>query len=385
MASFRFFGVNCNVHPSFLLIVLVFTGLYRDLSFVNVILGLMLTVSLLVHEYGHAFAAIYFGAKPEINLEGFGGTTSYRSHLTEKQEFIVTLCGPLIQTVLIIIPFLILKFHFFENDYVNRILYSTMKMNIFWVIFNLLPIIPLDGGKIARYFFERFCGDNWERMSLLTGVIVAIAVSPYYFFEGFYVFGSLLFFYGLKQLQAYQAGVGTKNSNPYELYNKGKFYLQNNDNSSAKRVFKRLLKCKEKSIRIDSLESLTKILCKENKEKEAYQLLSQVNPDELIASKCLLCKLAYKFNHFTVIEKYSREIYEIEPTFEIALLNSKAFACLNQPVLAAGWLKTASMFKQLPRKELEGLVSQKVYDGVRRHEDFHSLFLEINTELAGNE
>ena len=79
MANFRFLRIQCTIHPSFLLIVLFFTGLYRDLSIENLITALILIVSLLVHEYGHALAALYFGAKPEIHLEAFGGTTKYSS------------------------------------------------------------------------------------------------------------------------------------------------------------------------------------------------------------------------------------------------------------------------------------------------------------------
>lgn len=379
MASFRFLRIQCTVHPSFLLILLVFTGLYRDPSIENLITGMILIVSLLVHEYGHALAALYFGAKPEIHLEAFGGTTNYSSIGSEKKELIVTIAGPLLESVLILVPYFFLRFHYFENNYINHILYVTMKLNIFWLMFNIIPVLPLDGGKIAKYFLDRFWSEKGVQASLILGIIATVIGIPYYLFEGCYVFGSLLFFFGLNNLKAYQAGVGMENPNPFILYNKGNNYLENNEIGEAKRIFKKLLKSTEKSIRMAGLESLVTILCKENKENEAYQLLLREEVEGFKDRKCLLsvlCKLAYKENNFALIVKYSREIYEIEPTSEIALLNSKAFASLNNPVLAAGWLQTASLFKELSKQVLNEILGQEVYDQVRQHEAFQSSVLE---------
>ena len=161
--------------------------------------------------------------------------------------------------------------------------------------------------------------------------------------------------------------------------------MENNEIGEAKRVFKRLLKFTDKSIKIAALiESFVTILCTENKENEAYQLLLREDIEGFKDRKSLLsmlCKLAYKENNFALIVKYSRELYEIEPTSEIALLNSWAFASLHNPVLAAGWLQTAALFKELPKEELNEIVRQEAYAQVRQHEAFQFCFLE-NKEIA---
>lgn len=99
--------------------------------------------------------------------------------------------------------------------------------------------------------------------------------------------------------------------------------------------------CTDESKKIAALETLALILYRENKCQEAYHLLLQGNINKYKNGKCLLCKLAYKENNFELIAKYSAEIYAIEPTHEIAVLNQKAFTALDQPDLAEHWRQMA--------------------------------------------
>src|SRR4051812_20886609 len=53
-------------------------------------------VSVLVHEYGHALTAIFFGQKAQIDLVAMGGITQrHGSKLKLWQDFIIVLNGPL--------------------------------------------------------------------------------------------------------------------------------------------------------------------------------------------------------------------------------------------------------------------------------------------------
>jgi len=71
--KFKFLNISIYIHPIFWIFLLFFTDIYRDLSIESVIWGIILFFSLLVHEYGHALTALYFGAKPTVILEAFGG------------------------------------------------------------------------------------------------------------------------------------------------------------------------------------------------------------------------------------------------------------------------------------------------------------------------
>jgi len=125
---------------------------------------------------------------------------------------------------------------------------------------------------------------------------------------------------------------------------KGVEALNHNDLVNAKIIFKKLMKSKDSKIKHLAIESLAKIYLQENQNQKSYDLLLKADPQFLVEGKCLLCKLAFEQQNYELIGKYALEIYNTEPSHEIALLISKAFASLNQIHLADAWLHTASQF-----------------------------------------
>lgn len=92
--NFTFLNIPVGIHPSFWIFLLFFTGIYNNPSIESVIVGAVMFVSLLVHEYGHALTAAYFGAKPTITLEAFGGRAEYSSFgISRKKQLLITLYG----------------------------------------------------------------------------------------------------------------------------------------------------------------------------------------------------------------------------------------------------------------------------------------------------
>jgi len=90
--NFRFLTIPVHIHPTFWILMLFFTGIYRDFSIESVIVGLVLFLSLIVHEYGHALTALYFGAQPTITLEGLGGKAQYNgARMTSQQQLWITI------------------------------------------------------------------------------------------------------------------------------------------------------------------------------------------------------------------------------------------------------------------------------------------------------
>ena len=110
-------------------------------------------LSILVHELGHAFAARIFGAQSSILLYGFGGVAQY-SHAPRAgwQRMLIALAGPAAGFVLL--GFVVASNALFEWSQLGTILrgvyWFLVIMNLFWGLFNLLPIWPLDGGKVCR-------------------------------------------------------------------------------------------------------------------------------------------------------------------------------------------------------------------------------------------
>lgn len=108
-----------------------------------------------VHELGHLLAGVLLGMKPKnIEIKPYGISISFKlipkdynkkigkANLLELKKIIVAMAGPITNVICIII-FFYLDIGIFSN---LIIIYS----NILLIIFNLIPIYPLDGGRILK-------------------------------------------------------------------------------------------------------------------------------------------------------------------------------------------------------------------------------------------
>ena len=109
---------------------------------------LIITVLILVHEFGHSLMVYLFGGEViKILIYPLGGISKFSTsfNIPLVKEFIILLFGPLFQ----IIAWYLLITLFPEKE----MLISSYHYGI--LFFNLLPIYPLDGGKVLCLFFHR--------------------------------------------------------------------------------------------------------------------------------------------------------------------------------------------------------------------------------------
>ena len=106
---------------------------------------LIIFISVLLHELGHSYTAKLLGIDVyEVQLFPFGGIaimeniTKYGGY----KEIIISIAGPIVSLV-------IGMFFFYCNSF---FIYSSLvyKYNFALFLFNLLPALPLDGGRIVR-------------------------------------------------------------------------------------------------------------------------------------------------------------------------------------------------------------------------------------------
>lgn len=369
---FRFLNIPVQIHPTFWLLILFFTGFYLDPSIESMIVGVVFAFSLLVHEFGHALTARCFGAQPTIKLWALGGEAQYNGRgITPFQNFIIVLNGPLFECLLIVVSYALLELDFVHNQYyLLYFLTVTMRLNILWCLLNLIPLQPLDGGQLTLYVLEKLFGDRGYKISLYIGLFCSVILIPYLFYEGLYFFGTLLFLYGMQNLQLLRGLWSSGRESNYTTLVRGIEAMNCRDTVKAKSAFKKLLKTKDLQIKHSAIEALAKIYYYENDPQKSYHLLLKSDHQLLREGKCLLCKLAFEYKNYELIEKYSRDIYAIESSFEIALLNSQAFASLQKPTLSGAWLVTASQFGEDYRIKAKDILSLPIYDLVRDHESF---------------
>ena len=107
-------------------------------------------VSILVHELGHAFMGRRLGLQPiEIVLHGFGGLCSYRRRPSPSQGVLSSAAGPAAGLALGALSFGGLSILPADAPPALGVLLGDLAwINLVWSLFNLLPVFPLDGGAI---------------------------------------------------------------------------------------------------------------------------------------------------------------------------------------------------------------------------------------------
>jgi Zn-dependent protease len=162
--NFRFFGVPVRVHPMFWLVSGLLGGNLLEapdgIKLLCLWIGCVF-VSVLLHEMGHVAVGRIFGAHGHIVLFSFGGLAIGSSALTNRwQRIAVSLAGPGVQLLLWsgIWAFLNYGQEWVDFSAIPRTVRQTISLlwyiNLYWALLNLLPIWPLDGGRIARDFLE---------------------------------------------------------------------------------------------------------------------------------------------------------------------------------------------------------------------------------------
>jgi Zn-dependent protease len=160
----KYAGIDVYMHFTFLLllgcIALIHWQESRSVSAVIAGVGLILTIFLCVilHEYGHALTARRYGVQTQgIVLLPIGGVARLEKIPDNpSHELWVALAGPAVNVVIAISLLVWLKVTAtFEplqaltlttGPFLERI----MAVNMFLVIFNMLPAFPMDGGRVLR-------------------------------------------------------------------------------------------------------------------------------------------------------------------------------------------------------------------------------------------
>jgi Zn-dependent protease len=219
---FHLLGVRVRINPWFWLVMAIISGQNNHLPGVLIFIGCAF-VSILVHEFGHGLTSASFGYHPsEIVLYGMGGYCACEiERQTPGQRLAVLAMGPgagfLLLLIVCIVGVLAFNIPFADDLTIMlrmigiptpgrelslafdrltgpaRTIYLTLFwINLMWGLLNLLPVWPLDGGRLCEVLlsmYNRRHGTRWAHIvSLLTAAVVAM-----YFLRSRDLFGGIMF------------------------------------------------------------------------------------------------------------------------------------------------------------------------------------------------
>jgi len=157
-----------NISPIFffLAFVSVITGLFKDF--------LVFSSIIVFHELGHILAALYYKWKiRRINFYPFGGYIEFNEILNKpiKEEMIIVVSGLISQTL-----YFLIIFFFYNANYISPNIYELFKhYHNSILLFNLIPIFPLDGIKIINLILNKFIPYKYAHyVSILISIMFII-------------------------------------------------------------------------------------------------------------------------------------------------------------------------------------------------------------------
>jgi stage IV sporulation protein FB len=186
----RIAGIQLRIHITFLLLIAwLALGSASAVIFV-----LLLFLCVVLHEFGHAFAAKGYGINtPDITLLPIGGVARLERIPEEpKQELVIAAAGPAVTAIIALCLFVVIAARsgigITTSLQSNDLLVNIFKINVYLLLFNLIPAFPMDGGRVLRALLA-------TRMSYARATQVAATVG-----QGFAFFFGIVGLFGIPGL-----------------------------------------------------------------------------------------------------------------------------------------------------------------------------------------
>ena len=160
----RVAGIDVKIHGTFFLLLAWFGFIfYRQggsaAAIDGIVFVLLIFLCVVLHEFGHALAARRYGIKThDITLLPIGGVARLEK-MPDKpgEEIVVALAGPAVNVVIAVVLWVAIGLfkpgipnpEMMEETRVPLLL-RLLTVNIWLVLFNMIPAFPMDGGRVLR-------------------------------------------------------------------------------------------------------------------------------------------------------------------------------------------------------------------------------------------
>ena len=173
-------GVPVQIGATIILLFILFvdlSGSSRDIAFDLMFFAIVMG-SIYLHELGHAWGCLIQGVPVRrIMLYGGGGFCEPSRSSTRYEQELIVIMGPIVNLALWALAGLIAPT--ISDPEIRWVFQSIGWVNGFLFLLNMMPVHPLDGGKLFQLFLHRFLrADLAIRISGFVGLVIAILWIP---------------------------------------------------------------------------------------------------------------------------------------------------------------------------------------------------------------
>ena len=195
----RIAGVDLKMHVTFLLLLAWVA--YRDWTYggpVAAAVGLAFVLAIfgcvVLHEFGHVLMARHFGITTrDVVLLPIGGVARLEYFPTKpRQELLIALAGPAVTLAVVAVLYVLLSVVGAGPMGVGSLmtfgrgfLANLLVVNVYILVFNLIPAFPMDGGRVLRAILASRMGFvRGTRTAATVGKGIAVLFGLYAMFGG---------------------------------------------------------------------------------------------------------------------------------------------------------------------------------------------------------
>jgi Zn-dependent protease len=193
----RVAGIDLFLHPSFLilpLMILLTGGGGLGLLLVGLVFGCVL-----LHELGHALMARQYGIETaDITLYPIGGVARLdRMPRGGGPELLIALAGPAVNLGIAAMLWATLTVF---GPWLHYTLLGSLMAEMLWInvgllVFNMLPVFPMDGGRVLRALLSGWVGRaRATEVAATIGRGIAIVAGIWFLLNGWYMQAALAAF-----------------------------------------------------------------------------------------------------------------------------------------------------------------------------------------------
>jgi Zn-dependent protease len=369
--------IPVKIYPMFWFLIIAIGWLSTFSLPETFIWAIVILISVVIHELGHALTATAFGQSTRIELYGMGGLTHrHGPKLKLWQEFLIVLNGPIAGFLLYLIAYKM--YHSLavpSGDFVKIALDVAIKINLFWTLVNLLPILPLDGGHLMRIMFEAVFGLRGVKIAYFLSMLISGIIGLLFFNTGVLIAGALFIILAFESFRIWKSTLSLTNQDQ-DVALQLKLSIAEREMrlghvNDALYHFEEIRgMVKEGMIYTVASEHIAEILAHQNKFREAFEILyplrSKIKPDMLR----MLHQIAYRSGKWQEAITLGNQSFQYIPSYDTAVINALCHAILGEAVPAIGWLRCA-IEEGLPNAN--EILEKREFDHIRDEPGFQEL------------